>query len=641
MRRGFKITLWSVGTIVVLFVALLTIGPGIYGRLYTPDHEFGSKPLPAAPDYAVRSHWSAWPDDSSPAERLPDGVAPTPEEDRLASAFFLHPTTFGSKEYWVQPMDHEEARRGTDLGTTSIQASVFNDCCRVYAPRYRQSGISGNQPNGVAEQIMEIGYQDVRAAFLHFLEKIGPDEPIVLGSHSQGTFNLIRLIEEEVDGTPLMERLVAAYAIGHSLPHALVDEGYQDIEVCSTPTQTGCFITWDAHEADKSPSGWSNKDEQVLWNGRDYTGFGPGPRICVNPITWRTDSIPSDKHDHLGALTLSAGYSELDTSLGELVSGTVSAYCGGEGRRNWLFVNGDRDEKLKSQGFWSLFMRNLHGLDYGLFWANIRQNAVDRSRAFVEAREIPADSAQAEYHFDYVNGADENDGTKANPWKTLSKLEGLSLKPGDKVLFARGASFHGGVTIKSSGTKEAPIILASYGNEGHMPKFTNSDPRHLNGNVFLIKGSHIVVDGLYFHNGPAAAEGLSSAQKMGAVFIDHGAEHIIIRNCEIYDYPAGFQSHGTHVLITNNYIHDSTGFLHYPYWGPVGIMVAASHHEISYNRIENYLATGGTWGSDGGAIEVDSHNAVHRENIEIHHNISMGNQGFLEVTKGPGRGDPQ
>jgi len=176
---------------------------------------------------------------------------------------------------------------------------------------------------------------------------------------------------------------------------------------------------------------------------------------------------------------------------------------------------------------------------------------------------ISAYAAQTEYHFDYANGADENDGTKAKPWKTLSKLEGLSLNPGDKVLFARDTSFHGGVTIESSGTQDAPIVLTSYGNEGHMPKFTNSDPRHLNGNVFLIKGSHIIVDGLYFHNGPAAAQGLSSPRKMGAVFIDRGAEHNIIRNSEVYDYPVGFQSHGTQILITNNYIHDCTGFLHY------------------------------------------------------------------------------
>jgi hypothetical protein len=128
---------------------------------------------------------------------------------------------------------------------------------------------------------------------------------------------------------------------------------------------------------------------------------------------------------------------------------------------------------------------------------------------------------------------------------------------------------------------------------------------------------------------------------MGAVFIARGSEHVTVRNNEIYDYPVGIQSYGTHVLITKNYIHDCTGFLDYPSWGPVGIMVTASHHEISYNRIENYIVTGGRWGSDGGAIEIDSDGKTPREDIEIHHNISVGNEGFLEITKGPAKGDPR
>ena len=386
MRKILKIMLWSLGVITLLLAATIVVGPGIYARITAPAHALGSRALPAAPDYTQRSNWSAWPGPGSPAERLPDGMTPTPPDSRLASAFFLHPTTFSGTEHWVQPMDHEETRRGTDRGTVSIQASVFNDCCRVYAPRYRQSIVSEYHGEGIVSQIQNIGYRDTRAAFYHFLAEIGPEEPIIMASHSQGTFHLVRLIEEEIDGTPLMKRLVAAYAIGNSLPQALVDELYKDIEVCSTPAQTGCFITWDAHEADKRPSHWSNQEEQDIWNGIDYSGFDPGPRICVNPVTWRTDGTRSDKGDHLGALTLEAGYSDLDTSLGELVSNTVSAYCGDESTRKWLFVNGDRDEKLKLQGFWSLFMRNLHGLDYSLFWGNIRENATTRAQAFSKAQ---------------------------------------------------------------------------------------------------------------------------------------------------------------------------------------------------------------------------------------------------------------
>lgn len=247
---------------------------------------------------------------------------------------------------------------------------------------------------------------------------------------------------------------------------------------------------------------------------------------------------------------------------------------------------------------------------------------------------VAEDASHRSYYLDSVRGSDENPGTEAAPWKNLNRLDNLALNPGDHVYFVRGSSFHGGVTIASSGTADAPITFTATG-EGAMPRFTNTDILHLNGNVFLVAGSHVIIDGLYFHNGPAAAPRLkpSPVSAMGAVFIKSGAQHNVIRNCEVFNYPVGFQSYGAHCLISKNYIHDCTGFLRYPGWGPVAIMVATSHHEISYNRIENYVAIGGSWGADGGAIEINRNDST-REDIEIHHNISVGNQGFLEITKG-------
>lgn len=238
----------------------------------------------------------------------------------------------------------------------------------------------------------------------------------------------------------------------------------------------------------------------------------------------------------------------------------------------------------------------------------------------------------AKYYLDSQKGSDDNPGTKQRPWKTISKLNNFVFKPGDTIYFTRGSSFHGGFIVSSSGTAVAPIVFTSCG-QGRLPKFTNSDVRHLNGNVVLIKGSHIVIDGLYFHNGPVAPPGTRIVREMGAVFIAGGADHNTIKNCEVYDYPLGFQIYGEHCLITRNYIHDCTGYLQYPSWGPIGIMVATSNNEISYNRITNYIVTGGTYGADGGAIEIDN-SEIPKENIKVHHNYTVGNEGFLEIIPG-------
>ena len=110
-------------------------------------------------------------------------------------------------------------------------------------------------------------------------------------------------------------------------------------------------------------------------------------------------------------------------------------------------------------------------------------------------------------------------------------------------------------------------------------------------------------------------------------------KHVIIRNCEVVDYPIGFHIYGEHCLITRNYLHDCQAWLKHAPWGPIAIMVATSHNEICYNRIENYVATGGAYGADGGAIEIDFA-GIPKRDIEIHHNWSVGNCGFLEVYDG-------
>lgn len=228
------------------------------------------------------------------------------------------------------------------------------------------------------------------------------------------------------------------------------------------------------------------------------------------------------------------------------------------------------------------------------------------------------------------NGDDNNPGTKDLPWKTLKPVNDHSFESGDTVFFGRGSSFSGGLFIKSSGNLDEPIVFTAYGS-GPAPRFTNMNSSILNGNIIQILGSYIVIDGLYFHDGvPADTERDTGARDIGAVYIKQGADYNIIKNCEIMNCPIGVQCYGKHCLITKNHIHDCNRFLEYPNWGPIGIMVATSNNEISYNRIVNYKVSGGTFEADGGAIEIDNVEYPKRD-IYIHHNYSSRNEGFLEI----------
>jgi hypothetical protein len=242
-------------------------------------------------------------------------------------------------------------------------------------------------------------------------------------------------------------------------------------------------------------------------------------------------------------------------------------------------------------------------------------------------------SNHASEYYVSAAGNDKNPGTKESPWKTILRVNEQDFKAGDMIYFQRGSKFTGGLLIDDSGKEKSPIIFTAYGT-GLSPQLINQNHDILNGNGIQVRGSHIIIDGFYFKDGlPANSQKGIGARQSGAIFITKGAEHIIIRNCEIENSPMGIQVYGEHCLITQNYIHDCNIFLSYPYWGPVGIMVATSNNEISYNHIRNYYSLGGAFGADGGALEIDE-SSIPKENISIHHNYSVDNEGFLEIISG-------
>ena len=268
---------------------------------------------------------------------------------------------------------------------------------------------------------------------------------------------------------------------------------------------------------------------------------------------------------------------------------------------------------------------------------------------------VPATRA-ADYFVNSRSGSDAAAGTRREaPWQSLQAIAAHHFVPGDRILFADGSSYTGGFVFADSGTPEQPITFSRYHagadvvlqhdrklleglftqlGAGPPPAFTNPAWAVLNGNIFQITGSHIVIDGLYFHdntNPPGSDRKNKNVQKLGAVYFAVGSHDCIVRNCEFFHTPVAIKLKGTHTLIAHNYLHDATEPMAQT-WGPIAIMVVSPDNEIAYNRIVNYGSYGGPYGSDGGAIELDGvDDAFVGRNVDIHHNVSIHNNGFVEL----------
>ncbi|MBL7113731.1 MAG: hypothetical protein ISS19_17460, partial [Bacteroidales bacterium] len=226
------------------------------------------------------------------------------------------------------------------------------------------------------------------------------------------------------------------------------------------------------------------------------------------------------------------------------------------------------------------------------------------------------------YYISSLNGSASGDGSANDPWDSLDDINQLNLSPGDTIFFERGSSWSGSFEISASGTESNPIVFTAYGS-GNLPAISNPDTDINDGNAIRISASYITIENLYVHDcglsGPRTVAGIAS--------FDREDHHIVIQHCEFEGCRVAVRLYAHDVLITNNYMHTPGGGIN-EWWGPMAVVGAGYNGDISYNTIEGFLAPN-NYGYDGGAIELDDE-GIHT-NWKIHHNISRGNQGFLET----------
>lgn len=323
---------------------------------------FDPEMTPPAPNYAEPASWAALPTTEDGADiSLPEHPA-IDQRSAKVGVFYLHPTTWVGSE-WNGPIDDPTVIEATTRGGTLIQASAFNACGAIYAPRYRQvNGLAYTLPDSTGEQAIDIAYADVSAAFAVFLEGNG-GRPFILASHSQGSVLAARLFREEIYGKAPGERLVVAYMIGGPIRREDLGE---DVPVCASATQTGCVVVYNARGLRYEPNGLEfNADQPELMD----------EWICVNPLTWTNDDRRAAASDHRGAIFFDAEQPEVLPNFadGQCLNGRLVITEMGEPSRDTMSQILD----------WMIGPENYHPFEYQLFYLDLRQNAVDRVAAFL------------------------------------------------------------------------------------------------------------------------------------------------------------------------------------------------------------------------------------------------------------------
>jgi hypothetical protein len=323
-------------------------------QVYKIEIAFSHSPVPPAPDYKNVNHWAALPDKNDAADSIPKGIdLKNNQAIAQADVFFIYPTIFTKKPtnayQWNADVNDLVLNKEIQTSTILNQASVFNGSCRVYSPYYRQAHIyafyTTNQSD--AKQALDLAYEDVKAAFQFYLNEFNHGRPIVIASHSQGSYHAERLLKEFFDGKQLQKQLVAAYLIGR----AIKPDAFANIRPSESPEQVGVWASWNTFARNHYPDNYkryfegSQSTNPLLWNSSDTYASkelnkgGVGPKFTYYPQL-------ADAQNHKGMLWINKPY-------------------------------------VKGRAF--LRTKRWHYADINLFYMNIRENVELRIKSYFDA----------------------------------------------------------------------------------------------------------------------------------------------------------------------------------------------------------------------------------------------------------------
>ena len=94
---------------------------------------------------------------------------------------------------------------------------------------------------------------------------------------------------------------------------------------------------------------------------------------------------------------------------------------------------------------------------------------------------------QATYYVSSAGNDANNGRTIGTPFQSINKVNTLGLQAGDSVLFRRGDTFQGTLTIRASGSANRPVVFDAYGS-GQKPVLSGSTPvtswTNVSGNIW-------------------------------------------------------------------------------------------------------------------------------------------------------------
>ena len=230
-----------------------------------------------------------------------------------------------------------------------------------FIPYYRQADAAYTLNLPLEEQDSIIGgipKTDVFTAFDYYIKNHNNGRPFILAGHSQGSNVLVYLLSEYMKENPkVYARMIVAYVIGYSITEDYLTKN-PHLKFAEGPDDTGVIISYNT----EAPEVQGN-NPVIL----------PGA-IAINPINWTREETLATAQDSLGSI--------LPNTEGKYVPVKNYADARVDKARCALICSTAEVEKWSPGNV--VFIKGIyHSYDYPFYYYNIRENAANRTKIFL------------------------------------------------------------------------------------------------------------------------------------------------------------------------------------------------------------------------------------------------------------------
>lgn len=289
--------------------------------------------------------------------------APVENSTWDVDVFFIAPTVFLGGENQLNMSLDDTALCRKFTGAINMEKGIYDQQANFYAPYYRQAAFFAYKLAPMtATPCFDLAYQDVRAAFLYYLEHFNQGKPIVLAGFSQGGDMVLRLLKDVYQDKSLQDRLVAAYAIGWRVTAKEI-AAYPQLKMAQGEKDTGVVISFNTE------AGYIKTSLCV-----------PDTTLGINPLNWTTTGAYADRSLNKGAI-----FTDYDGKVIKEVANFTGAYLDKErGTLKVPDVNAADYPPVLDVMQPGVF----HIYDYLFFYQNLKENVKQRIDAFTAARKL-------------------------------------------------------------------------------------------------------------------------------------------------------------------------------------------------------------------------------------------------------------